>query len=287
MNRQTDRQTERKREIETERQTETKRETEEQADTQIDNPTDRDRVMKLCFLQNLRCLCNTRYRLSYRWDDNTMAYLPKYDTGYIDNIRCSRTTPEGKLTMLSCNSFAHKQILCERNWPEEAQASSGRQNIQLSKPSSSFGKNITEIVCPAGHWTRKFLACDARSACRQNRKHVRNNENDVKGGLMPLCLSFLSTLFTCRATADGVSYSLVCDHSQNCPDASDEDFCVYPSCSTSKQFECFNKQVRYTGECICVGGCLGLTYHVTYTAETHVTRVEYILFSWCRRLTNE
>ena len=180
-----------------------------------------------------------------------MAYLPKYGISLLIGKPCSRATPEGILSMEFCFGVAYRRVLCEKSGPEEAQASSHgisrRRKIHLSKPSSSFGKNITKIVCPAGHWTRKFLACDVRSACRQNRKHVRNSDNDSKGGLMPLCLSFLSTLFTCRTTAEQVSYSLVCDHSQNCPDASDEDFCVHPPCSTSKQFECFNKQVRYTG----------------------------------------
>ena len=187
-----------------------------------------------------------------------MAYLSKYDELAVvysfDKVLCSTTQQPGKLMMNMCFFNLNRHILCEKNEPEEAQESlhgiSGRRRIQLSKPTLSSGKNITKIVCPSDHWTREFLACDVRSACEQTENYVRYSKISTNGSLPSLCLSFFSTLFACRTGVERVSYSLVCDHSQDCPDASDEDFCVHPPCSISKQFECVNKQVRNGKKCV-------------------------------------
>ena len=213
--------------------------------------------MTVYALENLPCLRQPRYRLQYMWDDNTVAYLPKYELDFhleagFDETLCSRMKQVGRLVMGVCTNSPYRHMLCEKHGPEKVQTSlngaSGRQSIQFSKPSPAFGKNVTKIVCPSGHWTREFLAYDVRSVCRQNRKYVRDSTHDTQGSPASLCLSLLSTLFACRTGVERVSYSLVCDHSQDCLDASDEDFCVHPPCSTSGQFECFNKQVRHTGE---------------------------------------
>ena len=97
-------------------------------------------------------------------------------------------------------------------------------------------------VCSAGHYTHKFLACDIQSDCRQRDPLGKSRESDDT--LVTLCKSMLATLFTCRNDIEHVPYSLVCDHSQDCLDSSDEDFCVHPPCSGRGLFECANKQVK-------------------------------------------
>ena len=162
-----------------------------------------------------------------------MAYLSKYTENAVDfryeKMLCSTTQQPGRLIMNWCYISLHMHLLCKKNGPEEAQerlhGTSGRRRIQLSKPTLSSGKSITKIVCPSGHWTREFLSCDVRSACQQTENYVRYSEIGTKPSL---CLSLFSTLFTCRAGVDRVSYSLVCDQNQDCLDGSDEDFCVHP-----------------------------------------------------------
>ena len=142
------------------------------------------------------------------------------------------------------NIFFNKRFLCEK---EEMSKGKGNQNGFSEKPQVQLpihahsSLRSSYVVCSSGHFTHKFLACDLHSACRQHGSPgLRRRLDD---SLNPLCNSILATLFTCRNGVEHVPYSLVCDHSQDCLDSSDEDFCDHPSCSGSEQFECVNKQV--------------------------------------------
>ena len=152
--------------------------------------------------------------------------------------------------MYFCQQRVTRYSLCEKDTsPEKASTSflafriSRRRELQHSKPIMSLGRNLTSVVCPFMHWTRSFLACDERSACLQKENVLQESGRSIEKSLTSLCQSPLSTLFTCRTGEERVSYSLVCDHRQDCLDGSDEDFCVYPSCFIADQFECFNEQV--------------------------------------------
>ena len=151
-----------------------------------------------------------------------------------------------------CHDTQSNNFLCEKDWipertDEKSNGVSERRKIKFSEPNMSPNQNFTKTVCLSGHWTRDFLACDTKSACLQNEHFMLDSECGVKSNLNSLCQSSLSTLFQCRTGVGRVSYSLVCDHRQDCLDNSDEDFCVYPLCAGAHQFECANKQVRHTG----------------------------------------
>ena len=140
---------------------------------------------------------------------------------------------------VSLRSLCEKEDLSETGTPKNGL--SGKPFVQLpSSDNDSVG--FLHVVCSSGHYTHLFLACDVRSDCLQHDPLGQSNGSDT---LMALCTSILGTLFTCRNGVGRVPYSLVCDHSQDCLDSSDEDFCVYPSCSSSWQFECENRQVGH------------------------------------------
>ena len=192
-----------------------------------------------------------RYRGFYLWHDGTVGFLSAYQVPEhekLDRLLCAYVTRGGRLHMGESFLMSSNRFLCEKSKKAEEtfvglNSKSDRRRIQLSTPTLSSDENITRIVCPSGQWAREFLACDVRSACWQKERFAQDSGNDLQRNLTSLCESALSPLFPCRTGVGRVSFSLVCDHNQDCLDASDEDFCVYPPCSITQQFECSNRQV--------------------------------------------
>ena len=105
------------------------------------------------------------------------------------------------------------------------------------------------VVCPKGHVTHAFLACDITSFCWA--------ENNVLFSLSPeswaspmsqscpvqLAVTSLPPSFPCRSQVQRIPYSLVCNHRRDCVDSSDETFCKFLPCQWQFQFQCLNKQV--------------------------------------------
>lgn len=90
--------------------------------------------------------------------------------------------------------------------------------------------NANFVVCPLGHVTQRYLACDVKNACWEEEYHM--------------CKSPLTSpppSFTCFDSKERVPYTLVCDYRSDCNDNSDERFCVFPSCS--EMLQCANSQV--------------------------------------------
>ena len=184
----------------------------------------------------------------YQWDDGTLSYSNRYtkfvwppSIGIVD-----------RAVSLLIVSTSHKDpgyskvFLCEKeelsDTPTAKNGLSRKPQVELPQ-SDDDSISFPHVVCSSGHYTHWFLACDAQSHCMQRGPSRQGGgSNDA---LMALCMSLLGTLFTCRNGVEHVPYSLVCDHSQNCMDSSDEDFCVHPSCSGSRLFECANKQVKH------------------------------------------
>ena len=163
---------------------------------------------------------------------------------------CVHANPADKLVLNHCTFHHTKLLLCEDDgFPATNDGSqhglSGRRGIQLPKPTNS-SLPFPHVTCPSGHRTHEFLACDVMSRCWQHDNVRQSSERDPRRNVTSQCQSLLSTLFTCRTTAELVPYSLVCDHHQDCLDASDEYFCVHPMCSGTQHFECSNKQVSDT-----------------------------------------
>ena len=193
-------------------------------------------------------LSGYRYRNIPRWIDGTMAYYTKHlQQGGGNN--CQYEIVRNRQQLDICPLLELKWVLCEAgrtaegNHPDQSEDADTRVK-QLSSPFNS-SIHVKHVVCPSGHWTHAFLACDVKSACWQ---HDDTGQSSGRGMVASLCQSPLTTMFSCRTDVGHVPYSLVCDHNQDCLDNSDEDFCVHPPCTGSWQFECLNKQVRNTKE---------------------------------------
>ena len=152
--------------------------------------------------------------------------------------------------MESCATSFTATFLCEEDGnPAEIHTSDKRSLERLEFQVSNvanFSFLFPYDVCPSGHWTHKFLACDPRSNCYQYDQILPTSGSGRLRTVTSQCETILQTQFTCRNGVGRVPYSLVCDHNQDCLDSSDEDFCVHPSCSGSWQFECVNMQVCNT-----------------------------------------
>ena len=115
-------------------------------------------------------------------------------------------------------------------------------------------------VCPGGHLTHAFLACDPQSRC-WGREPVRfgltGADWDVPTAATcrpsPPSSSSLTSLPPSFACADGsqrVPYTLVCDYGPDCQDGSDEDFCRFPECPADRALLCgASPQVGQPGYC--------------------------------------
>ena len=109
--------------------------------------------------------------------------------------------------------------------------------------------DVTSVVCPSGHSTHAFLACDVQSACWADGDFLAYRSGSDGGWDVPTsssCRAPLTSLppsFRCRTLGQRVPYSVVCDFRPDCLDASDEDFCTFPPCDPHSQFQCNNKQV--------------------------------------------
>jgi hypothetical protein len=110
--------------------------------------------------------------------------------------------------------------------------------------------NTSVVICPAGHVTRDFLACDVQSGCAED-DHAEScsgggrnagGKGGVVGGEPALDLASVQVpMFRCRRNGIALPYTLVCDHSQHCSDNSDEDFCVFEACLPNS-YQCRNGQ---------------------------------------------
>lgn len=135
-----------------------------------------------------------------------------------------------KLVSTRCDIAMSARILCELEAPPLPNI--GIHPVSASENHSpSF--NISFVVCPSGHVTQTFLACDVRSACWAQ-------DHDVC--LAPLTMS-LPPAFPCTKGNERVPYTLLCDHRPDCSDGSDETFCEYPACKISMPLQCGNRQV--------------------------------------------
>ena len=180
----------------------------------------------------------------YQWEDGTVAFFSRHKK-FLEFLSCGSIVETGTMHMYTCFSELVKHSLCEQSETVHNNYVSGygAPGIQFSRQRNT-SIHSPHVVCPSGHWTYEFLACDVLSACWQSDNFGQSSKNDGRRKVTSLCQSPLSTLFTCSNGAQRLPYSLVCDHSQDCLDTSDEDFCVHLSCIGSWQFECTNKEVR-------------------------------------------
>ena len=195
-------------------------------------------------METIECLClpDCRYRNMDQWDDGTVGYFLRFKTDH-DYPSCTYIDRAGYLSKFNCETKSAERILCEEYGRHKEARSSGGGASGGHGQSTRLSARVPHVVCPSGHWTHTLLACDPLTDCWPRGAFRQSSGSDGVENTTSSCGSVLSTLFTCRNGAEHVPYSLVCDHSQDCLDASDEDFCLFPSCSGSEQFKCTNRQV--------------------------------------------
>ncbi|KAK7108835.1 hypothetical protein V1264_016499 [Littorina saxatilis] len=207
-----------------------------------------------------------------QWQDSTVAYYLDFmpdgsypQCGVLTVKDRSRGKKVGHVRMWSCLRvkalYTWSYTLCQKPMAESGQTmtTTVRPPLpQFTEVALTTLQNRTDsdsfVVCPRGHLVHSFLACDPSSACfaaddigfssrRESWALPSYSSCDVN-------MTSLPPSFTCANGADHVPYTFVCDHRQDCLDNSDEDFCVYPPCNVTWQFQCRSHQcVPVTGKC--------------------------------------
>ncbi|KAL8602214.1 hypothetical protein ACOMHN_022727 [Nucella lapillus] len=204
------------------------------------------------------------YRRTGLWEDQTVAYVPHL---FI--------TPPGPTT--SCFSVRHihyagvrypspkscvdlndkTSYICEQR-NDDTTTATGKKSVHLQLNESAANvaflmksSKVSLMQCPSRHYSHVSTACDVNSDCwaSRSRRVVYRQESSAWGfpdwGTCQIPLSgqyLLPPSFVCEKGVEGVPYSMVCDHKQDCTDNSDEDFCVYLDCYQLNLFQCRNKQ---------------------------------------------
>ena len=203
------------------------------------------------------------------WEDNTVDYFTSFRKDHLRRPICARFSYNMALVhMLQCaKSFAFKSYLCQipidttSRIPHHQMApkgfhtrSGGDVYAHLASPENSTVVQFPDhfprssrVVCPGGHFTHVFLACDAQSACWGDEYVIYSLSSDAwavpTSSSCPAPMSSLPPSFACEWGEQRVPYSVLCDHRADCRDASDEDFCHFPPCHVDRQFQCNNKEV--------------------------------------------
>ena len=187
----------------------------------------------------------------WQWTDSTITmygdirFPAEVSTPYCAAFQ----TTDDHLTVVQCEQKLRARYLCQvRSGPEPKQgdvnADTGLQSSQdaaaptFPTPSRKAAEEDDDggmVVCPRGHATHLFLACDLKSDCYADSSRA-----------IDACVQRVSPpipMITCKSGGEKVPYSMVCDHRPDCWDRSDEDFCVFLPCRYG-QFTCGdNKQV--------------------------------------------
>ena len=185
-----------------------------------------------------------------------MALRTSYRRVAIELPVCSVTAEEYKDGLLheyyvilgSCDTPAWTYPLCEldSHTSQNKREDSKHTQINIAVP-SNVTFNFQHVICPSGHGTHSFLACDVNSKCYAddsvNYGRTRDSWDVPTKASCRAPLSSLPPAFECTYGQYRVPYSLVCDHRRDCHDNSDEDFCVFPLCPAEAPLQCENKKV--------------------------------------------
>ena len=163
---------------------------------------------------------------------------------FINTPSCAYILRHSKISLDNCYKRRTGQILCEQGATSDdsnanQKGATYQRETRVPKPVNG-SIQFLYVDCPTGHWTHAFLACDRRTDCLRHEQIWTGTGLDKD----TVCQLPLAALFTCKNRVEHVPYSLLCDHSQDCLDSSDEDFCVHRSCSGTWQLECANRQVK-------------------------------------------
>ena len=192
------------------------------------------------------CVCVSvcfRYKQSWQWADGSIAFYMRAIGTTGPHCAVSKARYAKKLDLdEACNVPLDADYLCEfQSLAKTGNPKTSSSDTQISLPSLPLVRlAVPHVKCPDGHVTQAFLACDEQSACwLRGYGYV---ESEVWGvpstASCPAPMTSLPAMFTCSSGGQRVSYSMVCDHRQQCGDGSDESFCVFPPCSDTTPLQC-------------------------------------------------
>ena len=175
----------------------------------------------------------------HQWQFGNIGYFVSDSMSHQD-VSCASIDAAGRVHWLQCVDYEYVPCaLCERlRFPTTG------HRIELPVPSNST-VHFAHTVCPSGHLTHEFLACDAKSSWWQHDSFRTWSRSQNRRNMTSPCLFPFTELFTCKSSKEDVPYTMVCDHGKDCQDNSDEDFCIHPSCNGVGQFQCYNKQAGF------------------------------------------
>ena len=224
-------------------------------------------------LQGFQPTMPNMYQHTYRWVDGTVAYgmgidVPKQGSGltnapvvFLGGIcssisRYYRSSTEVMLKALTCIMPVSRYYVCETQF----RTNHGKVSFPAAKNVSKILQktNVSLVPCPGNHATHDFLSCDPDSHCGASFYTstciVVHNDVTSRGTATDKDVSTTET-FPCSGSGKAVHYSLVCDFRNDCPDGSDETFCVRQQADCD-EFRCTNGQcVPWSQRCDTARNC--------------------------------
>ena len=193
------------------------------------------------------------YRYFYIWDDNSLLYSTnfirlrldlKIQSGYNNYLKCDCPVCKCQEYRMSLQTVSRlvQHVMCEKYVQNEELFHN--QSLQFSAvrklPAAIALMKQALAVCPEGHVTHSFLACDQQSGCGGTVCTFSKRTTVLSEVIFTAQIPAPKmAVFTCSNDGVTVPYSLVCDFRQDCRDKSDESFCKHPVCG---EFACTNGQ---------------------------------------------
>ena len=241
-------------------------------------------------LQGFQSSMPNMYQYMYRWVDGTIAY--GRDVGVLtlkmSEIEHHAVFPGGICSSVSllawnattstvrsvtCMLQATPHYICEtivKVKPTESGEIRNESPMQVSFPVIKDASKILAATnqsltpCPGGHVTHDFLSCDPDSRCGAAvypSTCVVSPLDDVTLRAAPTAAAgkegaSRTETFLCEGSEKTVHYSLACDFRSDCPDGSDEAFCVREDLPCDG-FRCDNGQcvAQHSRRCDKAGDC--------------------------------
>ena len=190
------------------------------------------------------------YHKFFKWSENTVIYDLKHKN---DIRRCDirrdiryylfdtmRDTHLKRIYPTYERHVTVQFVLCEKNM-QSNKISSVESVIFPSVSLSSLSLTSTRkalTICPQGHVTHIFLSCDLETQCGHLRylsvcTFIESPKavTDASPDAINQTLTDRMPMYACSVHQVAIPFTLVCDFISDCPDRSDESFCIHPSCN--------------------------------------------------------
>ena len=197
------------------------------------------------------------YRKFFRWYEKTLLYTMKHTRTILKSRNgFYEFAPAAPFHPVSFNPLRQSRhmFLCEKYVMSKTLSV-----VYLPadhKLSTLMYKKQMLSECQSGQITHDFLSCDPKIGCGQSLCVFFNRTTQFLLALPVPTEHLLKrvTMFDCTKSKTEISYTLVCDFTDNCEDKSDESFCQHPLC---KAFSCKNGQcVSMDKRCNLLSDCL-------------------------------